>query len=169
MEHLAPGGWIEQVEMSVTPVSDDGSIPPGHIFQRWGDISLEAGEQFGKTLRIHEQAKGLMEEAGFTEVREVVFKWPIGPWSRDPHLKQVGLWNQLHWEEGIEGWSIALLTRVLGVRPALLRIFSIFRFSFFVSSVPFLPRSPSPLQRAFTKVYNVLQVEAQQQKKNVCR
>lgn len=114
--HLKPGGWIEQSEISVVPQSDDGTIPPGHIFELWGSISLEAGEKFGKTLRIHELAKGLIEDTGFTNVVEKVYILPIGPWCRDPHMKQLGLWNQLHWQEGIEGWSMAMLTRTLGVR-----------------------------------------------------
>ncbi|RDL31137.1 Uncharacterized protein BP5553_09926 [Venustampulla echinocandica] len=114
LAHLAPGQWYQQIEMSVVPVSDDGTIYEGHIFDQWGKISLEAGDKFGKDLRIHEQVKGYLEEAGFEDVVDRAFKMPIGPWSKDPHLKQIGLWNQLHWQEGIEGWSMALLTRVLG-------------------------------------------------------
>jgi hypothetical protein len=101
--------------MSVVPTADDGTVVEGSIFDQWGKVSLEAGDKFGKDLRIHEQIKGYLEGAGFENVVEHVFKWPIGPWSKDPHMKEIGLWNQVHWEEGIEGWSLALLTRVLGV------------------------------------------------------
>ena len=90
-------------------------MPPDHIFEQWGNISIEAGEKFGKTLRINELAKGYIEAAGFENVTEKAFKWPIGPWSSNPHLKQIGLWNLLQHEEGIEGWTMALLTRVMGV------------------------------------------------------
>ena len=34
-------------------------------------------------------------------------------WPRDPRLKQIGLYNRLQWEEGIEGWCIFLLTNCL--------------------------------------------------------
>jgi hypothetical protein len=115
---LQPGGWIEQAEMSVVPLSDDGSVTEGHIFHLWGKLSLEAGERFGKSLTIHKDAKGLIENAGFEQVTEKVFKLPIGGWSNDPKLKTLGRWNQLHWECGIEAWCIALLTRVMGVRIA---------------------------------------------------
>lgn len=101
--------------MSVVPTSDDGSVTEGSIFDQWGKVSLEAGIRFGKDLRIHEQIKGYLEDAGFEDVVEQVFRWPIGPWSKDPRMKEIGLWNQIHWQEGIEGWSMALLTRVLGV------------------------------------------------------
>jgi hypothetical protein len=45
--HLKPGGWYEQVEYAVRWVAYDGSIPEGHIFERWGDLFEEAGEKMG--------------------------------------------------------------------------------------------------------------------------
>ena len=101
--------------MSVAPQSDDGSVTEDSIFAVWGRVSLEAGDKFGKTLRIVDQSKGLMQDAGFEDVVEHRFKLPIGGWSSDPKLKDIGRWNQLHWEEGIEGWCMALLTRIMGV------------------------------------------------------
>ncbi|KFY25839.1 hypothetical protein V491_01577 [Pseudogymnoascus sp. VKM F-3775] len=115
LDNLVPGGWYEQIEMSVVLKSDDGSVTEGSIFDQWGKVSLEAADKFGKDLRIHEQIKGYLQDGGFADVVETVYRWPIGPWEKDPHMKQVGLWNLLHWEEGIEGWSMALLTRVLNV------------------------------------------------------
>lgn len=102
--HLAHGGWFQQIELSVVPV-----------FGQLGKVSLEAGDKFGKDLRFHEQIKGYLEGAGFEEVVQTIYKWPIGPRSKDHHIKLRGLWNLLYREEGIEGWSMALLTRVLGV------------------------------------------------------
>lgn len=113
--NCAPGGYIEQVELSVDPTSDDGSVTYDNIFAEWGRVSLEMGERFGKTFRIHERMKGYIEQAGFEDVVEVVYKMPIGPWSKDPHMKQVGLWNLLDWQEGCEGWCVAHLTRAMGV------------------------------------------------------
>jgi hypothetical protein len=102
--------------MSVVPTSDDGSVTEDGIFAQWGRVSLEAGDKFGKDLRIHEQIKGYLEDAGFEDIVERVYKWPFGPWSKDQRMKEIGMWNQLQWQEGIEGWCLALLTRVLGVK-----------------------------------------------------
>ncbi|KAL4805652.1 S-adenosyl-L-methionine-dependent methyltransferase [Aspergillus unguis] len=110
---LKPGGWIEQAEQSVVPKSDDGTTT-GTIFEEWGDVSIKAGEAFGKSLKIIDESKERITNAGFVEVVERRFKIPIGPWANDPSLKKLGQFNQLHWEEGIEGWSIYLLTTVLG-------------------------------------------------------
>ncbi|KFX96552.1 hypothetical protein V490_03305 [Pseudogymnoascus sp. VKM F-3557] len=115
LENLIPGGWYQQVEMSVVLRSDDGTVTEGSIFDQWGKVSLEAGDKFGKDLRIHEQVKGYLINAGFVDVVETVHRWPVGEWPKDPYIKQVGRWNREHWLMGIEGWSMALLTRVLNV------------------------------------------------------
>ena len=113
--HLRPGGWYEQVEYSVHWRCDDGSIPEGHIFQRWSEIFVQAGEKMGKTFRILDLQRDYLVDAGFTHVIEKKFKMPLGPWAKDAKLKEVGRWHLLECYQGIEGWAIALLTRVMGV------------------------------------------------------
>ena len=87
-------GYLEQAEISVVPKSQDGSTD-GTIFEKWGAVSLQAGDAFGKTLRIAEEAKDRMIAAGFVDVVERRYKVPIGPWARDPHLKDLGRYNRL--------------------------------------------------------------------------
>ncbi|KAI1988284.1 hypothetical protein LOZ53_003774 [Ophidiomyces ophidiicola] len=41
-------------------------------------------------------AKECMEDAGFTNVTEVKFKLPVGAWSSDKRMKELGQWNLLH-------------------------------------------------------------------------
>ncbi|MCJ1367644.1 hypothetical protein MMC16_006778 [Acarospora aff. strigata] len=113
-QHLKPGGWYEQVEYSVHWRADDGSIPEGHVFQRWSDIFVESGEKMGKTFRILDLQKQYVIDAGFENVVEKKYKMPVGPWSSDPKLKEIGRWHLLECFEGIEGWAMALLTRVMG-------------------------------------------------------
>ncbi|KAI9777722.1 MAG: hypothetical protein M1839_008641 [Geoglossum umbratile] len=112
--HLKPGGWYEQVEMAVRIPSDDDTVGPDHVLTKWGDTFEAAGEKLGKTFKIWEQSAAGVKKAGFQNVKEEKFKMPVGPWARDPKLKEIGRWNQLHCEEGIEGWAVALLTRVMG-------------------------------------------------------
>lgn len=114
--HTKPGGWVEIVEHSVEPTCDDGSMLPGHFYEEWGRTVIEGGETVGKSFRIWEEAKGYMERAGFVDVHEVRFKWPINGWSSDPRQKEIGRWNQLRLHDGIEGFMLRLLTTVLGVR-----------------------------------------------------
>lgn len=113
--HLTPGGFIEQAELSLVPKSDDGSIDANSMWDEFGKLVIECGVRFGKTMQIQQKMKNLIEEAGFVDVVEKTYKWPIGAWNNDPKLKDIGKWNLHLWKEGLEGWTMALLTRVMGV------------------------------------------------------
>lgn len=113
---MKPGGWVEHLEQSVVPTSYDGTHK-GTVFEEWGSVSLQAGDAFGKSLRILDEAADYMKEAGFEEVTENRIAMPIGAWPKDKRLKELGRYNRLHWEEGIEGWSMYLLVHFLKVSP----------------------------------------------------
>jgi hypothetical protein len=100
--------------MSVTPISDDGSTK-GTVYEIWGEKSLEAGDKFGKTLRIVDESRQRMIDAGFANVVEQRYKLPIGPWPKDQHLKNLGRYFRLVFEESLEMWAMMLWTKVLGV------------------------------------------------------
>jgi SAM-dependent methyltransferase len=111
---LKPGGWYEQVEVDVVPHSEDGSIV-GTAFEEWGPLAIEAGDKFGKPLRVLNTMKKDMIAAGFEEVKEVRFKWPIGGWAAEKKMKEIGRFNSAVWDQGMEGWVLYLYTNYLGV------------------------------------------------------
>ncbi|KAL6703856.1 hypothetical protein ACN47E_008990 [Coniothyrium glycines] len=113
LDHLKPGAYFEQLEMSVVPKSDDGTVLPGSIFEQWGEISLALGDKFGKSLRTVDEQKAGIEAAGFINVVEHRWKLPIGAWPANKKFKELGQYNRFNWEQGIEGWCIYLLTTVL--------------------------------------------------------
>jgi hypothetical protein len=113
--HIKPGGWLEIVEHSVEPISDDDTVGPDHFFTLWGTTVIECGEKVGKSFRIWKEAKDHMARAGFVDIVEVPYKWPMNDWPADPNLKEVGRWNQLRLHDGIEGFMLRLLTAVLHV------------------------------------------------------
>ncbi|KAF1842642.1 S-adenosyl-L-methionine-dependent methyltransferase [Cucurbitaria berberidis CBS 394.84] len=113
LDHLQPGGYFEQLEMSVWVKSDDGSVTPDSIFDQWGKISLTLGEKFGKSLQTVDESKAGIEAAGFINVVERRWKLPVGGWAADKQFKEIGQYNRIHWEQGIEGWCIYLLTSLL--------------------------------------------------------
>lgn len=80
--------------MGVVPRSDDGSVAPDSIFAKWGEVSLAAGDAFGKSLRTVDESKQGLLDAGFVDVTEQRFKWPIGGWSKNEKLKEIGLYNR---------------------------------------------------------------------------
>jgi hypothetical protein len=110
-----PGGWIEQVEWDMALREPSGQLTAHPVFKKWTDDVIDMGETIGKTMKTATLMRSWIQEAGFVDVVERKFKWPLGPWSSDPKLKEIGRWNLLNWEEGLEGWTLAHYTRVLGV------------------------------------------------------
>lgn len=53
----------------------------------------------------------MVTDAGFVDVVESRYKWPIGDWPADPRLKEMGVLNARHWIEGLEGWTMRMLTK----------------------------------------------------------
>jgi hypothetical protein len=113
--HTKPGGWVEIVEHSVQPVSDDGSMGPEHFYHEWGRVVIEMGQKFGKSFTIWEESAERMRRAGFVDVVEVQYKWPMNGWPKDEKMKNIGRWNQLRLMDGVEGFMLRLLTQVGGV------------------------------------------------------
>ena len=113
--HLAPGGYLEQAEINPHPMSDDHSVLPGTPLHDAGQLAIKCGDAFGKSLMIEETMEDDIRRAGFIEVVKTTYKWPIGAWGNDPRLKELGRWNGLHWNEGLEGWTLRFCTKYLGV------------------------------------------------------
>jgi hypothetical protein len=110
-----PGGWVEIAEHSVEPIADDGTQPPGHFYYSWGAKVVECGETIGKSFTIWKEAKERLEKAGFVDVQEITYKWPMNGWSHNRKLRDIGRWNQLRLHNGIEGFMLRLLTGAGGV------------------------------------------------------
>lgn len=114
--HTKPGGYIEIVEHSVYPTSDDGSMGKDHFYHTWGKTVIEMGERFGKSFTIWEESAERMRRAGFMDVVVVDYKWPMNGWpTHDPKARNIGRWNQLRLMDGVEGFMLRLLTQVGGV------------------------------------------------------
>ncbi|KAL2824368.1 S-adenosyl-L-methionine-dependent methyltransferase [Aspergillus cavernicola] len=111
---LKPGGYIEVVEHSVQPIADDATMGPNHFYNEWGRVVVESGERFGKTFKIWEESASRLKKAGFVDVIEKQYKWPMNGWSPDPKLHELGRWNQFRLHGGIEGFMLRLLTTTLG-------------------------------------------------------
>ncbi|KAI4176178.1 MAG: hypothetical protein LQ343_001222 [Gyalolechia ehrenbergii] len=112
--HLKPGGWVEALERGVKPESDDGTVGPDHFWTTWGNTVLAVGEMWGKGFDAWELLKGSMERAGFVDVVQVPMKWPIGPWMEDKRMKELGMWNALRLDTGLEGYVMRLFTMAGG-------------------------------------------------------
>ncbi|KAG0134853.1 S-adenosyl-L-methionine-dependent methyltransferase [Tuber indicum] len=116
-KYLAPGGWVEVVEMKLPYDCDDETLARDSHLYKWCEYTLEAGKESGRRFDITGEVYGWLGRAGFTDLRERNMKVPIGPWSKDPKEKEVGKYNLLNLLEGMDGFTTALLTRHLGWKP----------------------------------------------------
>ena len=66
----------------------------------------------GIKVDVNEQYTRWLRAAGFVNIREEKLKWPIGPWAKDRFWKRFGTINLDNMMQGLEGMSIALLTKV---------------------------------------------------------
>lgn len=82
---------------------------------RCSELAVEASQKFGKNVLIAPLIKNMIEEAGFVNVVEKQYKWPLGEWPIDRKLKDIGRWNLQHWLEGLDAWTLRLLTQHCGV------------------------------------------------------
>ncbi|KAK4494688.1 hypothetical protein PRZ48_014044 [Zasmidium cellare] len=113
-EQTSPGGWAEFHDLDLHNVSPDNSIPPGNATLEMYKYVIEGCDKMGRTCCPGPHLKGWLEDAGFVNVKEEVFKLPVGPWPKDPHLKRIGGLNLMQFLDGLEAFSLGMFTQVLG-------------------------------------------------------
>lgn len=130
--NLNPGGWIELLDVHLQLQSDDNSLPADCAAARWGDLMLEAAAKLSRPLDSMTFYKQQLAEVGFTNVTQVLYKWPTNSWPRDARHKEIGalpppamagaarltrhagMWTLENLGNGLSGLSMALFTRALG-------------------------------------------------------
>lgn len=115
--NLAPGGWIEQWEGDPVVRSDDKTMPEPCHAQAFGIAAIEAGKNWGHSASTMMEMRRDMENAGFVDVHEKNYKMPVGPWPKDPLLKEAGRLHYHQWASGMEGWGLYLLTKYGSPQP----------------------------------------------------
>jgi hypothetical protein len=101
------------VDIDICSRSDDGSLTPQHAYSQWQQYLCEATAAAGKPLRYEHRTGQMLRDAGFVDIQEVVLRLPINTWPTDPYLKDCGRWYQLGMMEGLEGFSLGPMCRVL--------------------------------------------------------
>ncbi len=140
---------MEITDILLDFMTDDDSIPPGCAAAKWGQYMLEAAKKWGRPLDSPKFYKQQLEDAGFVNVVELIYKWPSNSWPRDRKHKELGTYNAtapMHiilvvplatnrgrrpgfWAyedlgEGASGLSMALFTRALGWTAEAVETFS---------------------------------------------
>jgi len=123
LRNLKPGGWLEMQDLSFPVCNDDNTLTTGHAIYKWSAYMLEASRRIHQDLDNPPKYTQWMREAGFVNVQYVPFKWPSNPWPRDKKHKTLGLWNLANTLDGLEGFTLAFFTRILGWQPEDVHLF----------------------------------------------
>ncbi|KAL2424331.1 Methyltransferase pytC [Exophiala dermatitidis] len=114
MDNLNPGGWIEVMDFEAWGSTDDNSLPEDSSYHKWQVELGNAATKFGRVMNVIPQIKGMLDDAGFQDIKEEVYKVPLSPWPKDKRLKELSLYMNLTMTEAAPAYSLALFTRVLG-------------------------------------------------------
>jgi len=84
---------------------------------------LEASRRINQDLDNPPKYTHWMRDAGFINVHQVLFKCPSNPWLKDKKQKTLGLWHLANTLDGLEGFTMAFFTRILGWKPEEVQVF----------------------------------------------
>ncbi|KAF2789842.1 S-adenosyl-L-methionine-dependent methyltransferase, partial [Melanomma pulvis-pyrius CBS 109.77] len=112
--HVVPGGWVEFQEPEAWVSSDDDTINQAVNVCQWQLLCNEAAAVFKKEIRIADSLKQRMLDKGFVDLQERIVKVPIGPWPKDPKMKEIGRYQREHMAMGIEPYTFGFIGKVLG-------------------------------------------------------
>src|SRR5436305_14508095 len=101
-------------EVLLPVASDDGTLTKDHALSKWSNLMIEASHKFGRFMDCGTFYKQQIKDAGFENVREVMYKWPMNQWPKDRKFKTLGTWSLQNMLDGLHAFSIALFTRALG-------------------------------------------------------
>ncbi|KAH8692364.1 S-adenosyl-L-methionine-dependent methyltransferase [Talaromyces proteolyticus] len=134
-DHLNPGGYIEQAELSLIPHFRAPGTHSDSVFERWYEFWKECSEKTGKSWLVADRMGQEIYDVGFEDVCEARYMLPLfnhddvsmGLCScQEPEmdgdrisglvsrLREIRKWFQQFWQAGMEGWILAISTRYMG-------------------------------------------------------
>jgi SAM-dependent methyltransferase len=112
---LRPGGVIELQDVHNLE-SKDGTFvldPPSGWLAEWWAESCRAFERMGRSMLAAKHHMERLRAAGFVDVREERFEWPLNTWPEDQKLRELGASSELNTLAALEAIAMAPLTRAL--------------------------------------------------------
>ncbi|QGI87263.1 hypothetical protein CEK25_002219 [Fusarium fujikuroi] len=108
------GGWVEFQAIVGVLGCDDDSIPEDSYLRKFSTMMEQGSAKFGASLTDPMRWKGWLEERGYQNVTERVFKLPFNPWPKDPRMKLLGAWEMENLLSGLEAMVTRMFQKGLG-------------------------------------------------------
>ncbi|KAI6383677.1 hypothetical protein MCOR25_000125 [Pyricularia grisea] len=113
-DNLTSGGYFESFEPVFPVRCDDDTYPQECALRKWFELLDEGTQKVRTELPTLEVQKQRLLDAGFVNIVTREYKWPMNTWPSDKKQKEFGSLVLANLEEGIQGMTMAMFTRVLG-------------------------------------------------------
>ncbi|TQN70634.1 Secondary metabolism regulator LAE1, partial [Colletotrichum shisoi] len=91
-ENLKSGGWVEFQDAGVRIGCDDNTLPEDYAPAKFMDTFIRTFKTyFGWNLEFPNVLPEVLKDAGFVNIHYRHHKLPIGPWAKDRHQREIGL------------------------------------------------------------------------------
>ncbi|KAK4541438.1 hypothetical protein LTR36_008039 [Oleoguttula mirabilis] len=120
---LAPGGYLELVDLTNPPQSDDDTMPENSQLGKFFEALTDGCAKVGRDVHVPRKWRPLLQDAGFVNIEERVFKVPIGGWPKDRKMKEAGVFEMETLREGLPAIGMGFFTRVLQWKPDEVQVF----------------------------------------------
>ncbi len=110
IRNVMPGGFVEVMAPDWPFRSDDDSLPAESALNKWSSLMQRASIRLKRPIDVAPQISQLMYHAGFVNIFEHVYKWPINAWPKNEEFKEIGRYVNQDLSEGLEGFSLKFLT-----------------------------------------------------------
>jgi hypothetical protein len=122
LTRLKPGVYLQLSGSYPAFQSDDGTLPADSAYVEMGNIYFEMSEKVGASGREVIRWKEYLQEAGYEDVQEKLFKIPTNPWPKDSRLKHIGALELSHFRDNIENVFARGYAQILGGDPAYFQV-----------------------------------------------
>lgn len=106
----------------VFPFEYIGDPPTESPLYKWFQIISEGAAKLGRPWTNVPKYKQWFEEIGFEDVLEKRFYWPINAWAKGEYYKQISVYAQTDFQNGIEGMSLKVMGS-MGWSPEEIQVF----------------------------------------------
>lgn len=108
--NTTPEGWVEVSGPHLPFGCDNNSLLPTSSINQWSFCMLRASVILKRPIDIGPKFREMMHVAGFINIVEKVYKWPINPWPEDPRENKLGVYTKDNLDAGLEGLSMRFFT-----------------------------------------------------------
>jgi hypothetical protein len=65
-------------------------MSPDSAISKWSELSLSGTRKIGRPLDCARHYKDELTRAGYVDIVENIYKWPMNRWPKDPKFKELG-------------------------------------------------------------------------------